>query len=502
MKRLIGSCLAGLVFVLVTQAGLAKKTEEEMIPSPMREFRAVWVATVANIDWPSEPGLTTDEQKAEAIAILDKCAELNLNAVVFQVRPQADALYASELEPWSYFLTGEQGKAPDPYYDPLEFWVAEAHKRGLELHAWFNPYRANHPSNKSELAENSLVKAHPEMVVQLGDKGYYWMDPALESVQDHSVAVCMDVVKRYDVDGIHFDDYFYPYASYNDNKDFPDDASWQAYQESGGKMSRGDWRRNAVNVFIKRLSKEIKKEKPHVKFGISPFGIWRPGYPESIRGLDQYDALYADAKLWFEEGWLDYLTPQLYWPIAQIPQSYPVLVGWWEDQNKKDRHLWPGLSIGRASREGGTVEVLNEIQVTRGMLPDDPGNVFFSMKALMRNAGELADKMADGPYKNAALVPPSPWIDKKAPAAPKVSTEWKDGALEITWMPQGKEEAFVWVVNTRRGERWDTAVVPGDQEGAMRESGETPITAVAVSAVDRNGNESKKTMVEVSAPAK
>lgn len=498
MIRLTMSCVALVSFLVVAQMGFAKGgQEEEAIPSPPREFRAAWVATVANIDWPSKPGLTTDEQKKEALAILDKAKEINLNAIVFQVRPHADSMYKSDLEPWSYYLTGLQAKAPDPFYDPLEFWVKEAHARGIELHTWYNPYRANHPANRGGISEKSIVKAHPELVVKLGDKGYYWMDPALKAVQDHSVAVVMDVVKRYDIDGVHFDDYFYPYWDYNDGKDFPDDKSWKAYQDSGGKLSRNDWRRDAVNTFIKRLYDEIKAAKPHVKYSISPFGIWRPGYPESIRGFDQYDKLYADAKLWLNEGWVDYFTPQLYWPISQIPQSYPVLLGWWAGENTQKRHLWPGMSIGRAGREGGAVEVINQIMVTRGIVPSGPGNVFFSMKALMGNRGGLCDEFLKGPYKSPALVPAYPWLDSQPPSAPEVKTRKQAGKLAISWNPKGQEKAFLWVVYTKQGGKWSYEILPGVKRSVMKDIKEDTITRVAVSAVDRNGNESEKAIVKV-----
>ncbi|MFM8271046.1 MAG: glycoside hydrolase family 10 protein [Gemmata sp.] len=273
-------------------------------PAPNREFRAVWVATVANIDWPSKPGLPAEQQKAELLAILDKSAALNLNAVVFQVRPMADALYESKLEPWSEYLTGQLGKGPG--YDPLAVAVEEAHKRGMELHAWFNPYRARHPSAKSEPPTDHITKARPDLAKPYGT--HSWMNPTHKEVQDHSLAVVLDVVKRYDIDGIHIDDYFYPYKE----KDaggmlvpFPDDDTWQAYQKIGGKLTRDDWRRDAVNGFVKRMYEETKKAKPWVKVGISPFGIWRPGNPPGISGLDQYTELYADAKLWLNEGWVD-----------------------------------------------------------------------------------------------------------------------------------------------------------------------------------------------------
>jgi len=484
-----------LAFTLIGGAETMIKAKD--IPSPPRELRAVWVATVANIDWPSKPGLSVEEQKKEAIAIIDKTNELNLNAIVFQVRPQADALYKSELEPWSYYLTGEQGKAPEPFYDPLEFWVEEAHSRGLELHVWFNPYRANHPAMKSEISEKSIVKAHPNLVRKLGNKGYYWMDPALKDVQDHSTAVVVDVVKRYDIDGVHFDDYFYPYKEYNDNKDFPDDKSWEAYKKSGGKLSRDDWRRKAVNTFIKRVYKEIKKAKPHVKFGISPFGIWRPGYPESIAGFDQYAVLYADAKLWFNKGWVDYFTPQIYWHISKIPQSYPVLLGWWEKENTKKRNLWPGLTIGGGNSKEGSTEVVNQIMVTRGMIPARPGNIFFSMKVLMKADGELSKALLEGPYKNPALIPPSPWLDSKAPAQPEAVIEKIDGKIKISWSAKGKEKPFLWVIYTLNKDKWSYEILPEKVNEIEKELAENKITCIAVSAVDRCGNESKKCILKI-----
>ena len=495
--RLFKFSMAAVVVVLLLTA--VCMAQEETLPTVPREFRGAWVATVANIDWPSQPGLRPQEQKEEAIAILDKLQELNMNAAVFQVRPQADALYKSELEPWSFYLTGEQGKAPDPLYDPLEFWVKEAHARGIELHTWYNPYRANHPAMKSAICEKSIVKAKPQLVAKLGDKGYYWMIPTMKEVQDHSVAVVMDVVKRYDIDGVHFDDYFYPYPSYNDNKDFPDDEAWKKYKESGGKLSRGDWRRNGVDTFISRLYTEIKKAKPHVKFGISPFGIWRPHHPESIRGLDQYDVLYADAKLWFNKGWVDYMTPQLYWPISQIPQSFPVLLGWWEKQNLKDHHLWPGMSIGRAGREGGVTEMINQIMVTKGMVPEAPGNILFSMKTLMGNRGGLCDEMLKGPYKAKALPTAYPWLDSEPPKAPEVKTKASENKLEISWEPKGEEKAFLWVVYTKTGDSWGYDIIPGAQKSVEIETGEKPVAKIAVSSVDRCGNESERKIIELQA---
>ncbi|MCB0666692.1 MAG: family 10 glycosylhydrolase [Saprospiraceae bacterium] len=387
------------------------------LPAVPREFRAAWVATVANINWPSQPGLPVEDQKAEAIKLLDFLRDHHFNAVIFQVRPQCDALYSSELEPWSYYLTGAQGSPPEPEYDPLNFWIEEAHKRRLELHVWLNPYRAHHTAG-GEITEHSIVRQRPELVVKLKN-GMWWMDPSLKETQDHSYNVVMDIVQRYDIDGVHFDDYFYPYPSYNENLDFPDSASYMAYRASAGKLSRSDWRRESVNTFIKRLYKGIKKEKKHVKFGISPFGIWRPANPESIQGFDQYEQLYADAKLWLNKGWIDYFAPQLYWPTNQIPQSFPVLLNWWADENTKGRHLWPGINIGRLKGDQAIDEAINQIMISRAMLDQSPGVIHWSIGPLVKN-DSLAEKIFSGPYRQEALVPAMDWRSPKRPGPPRV----------------------------------------------------------------------------------
>lgn len=469
-----------------------KESEPPPGPRAPREFRAAWVATVANINWPSEPGLPSGRQQEEAVALLDLLQDLNFNAVVFQVRPQADALYASNLEPWSYYLSGEQGQGPTPAYDPLAFWIEESHARGLELHAWLNPYRAHHPSG-GPVSGSSLVRRRPELVVQLSE-GYWWMDPALEETQEHSRAVVMDIVRRYDVDGIHFDDYFYPYPSYNGGYDFPDDRSWASYQAQGGTLARNDWRRAAVDTFIRDLYAEIKAEKPHVKFGLSPFGIWRPGYPESIEGFDQYDELFADARLWLNEGWIDYWTPQLYWPINQIPQSYPVLLGWWAGENLKGRHLWPGINIGRIAGSEGADEAVNQIMVTRGMVSHGPGNVHWSIAPLLENP-HLVEALADGPYAGDALVPAMPWLDQEPPTAPEVTVVASGSDLSVSWIHSNPTDVSAWVLYSRVGSRWMHEVLPRDRRAVFLDAGSGPsadaIEEVLVTAVDRFGNESR-----------
>jgi uncharacterized lipoprotein YddW (UPF0748 family) len=491
------SLLITACILFIFQISFGQKPDNvQKQPKVMQEFRAAWIASVANINWPSKPGLSTAEQQREAIVLLDLLKSLNFNAAILQIRPQADAMYKSEIEPWSYFLTGVQGKAPDPYYDPLEFWVEAAHDRGLELHVWLNPYRAHHLTGKDE-SERSVVKAHPELVVKLKD-GQYWMDPSLKGVQDLSSAVVKDIVKRYDIDGVHFDDYFYPYDSYNGGADFPDDASWAAYQQSGGKLTRGDWRRESVNTFIKRVYKEIKAEKKYVKFGLSPFGIWRPGYPASIEGYDQYDKLYADAKLWLNKGWIDYFTPQLYWKVNQYPQSFPVLLGWWQSENTKNRHLWPGMNVGLGGDDKNVDEIINQIMITRGTTPQSKGAVHWSIAALVKH--ELMRKgLLEGPYKNDAIVPSSPWLDHKKPEMPVVTIAAIDEKLQISWEHSKKEDVFKWVVYFKYNNKWSYKVMTRKDSSlevlasitAANGKDKNALQAYAVTAVDRTGNESE-----------
>jgi len=481
--------------------------EKSGIPAVQREFRAAWVATVANIDWPSEPGLSTNEQIKQVMAILDTATALNLNAIILQVRPQCDALYPSRLEPWSYYLTGVQGQAPEPFYDPLELWIQQAHDRGIELHVWFNPYRAHHPKG-GEISDQSIVRTHPELVKEL-DNGYFWLNPSHPATQKHSFGVVIDVLQRYNIDGIHFDDYFYPYGDGN----FPDDDTWMMYQADGGDLSREDWRRKSVNDFIENLYDAIKGIKPHVKFGLSPFGIWRPGYPESIRGFDQYSILYADARLWLNEGWVDYWSPQLYWPISRIPQSFPVLLGWWTRENVENRNIWPGLFTSRISDSSGSVENVNQIMTVRGFVPDAPGHIHFSMKALMEDRGGVKTALKNGPYARQALVPESPWLDDHPPEVPTLTVESEDDSLLISWNHQEPDDVFRWVLYTQYGDHWNYVILNKDQhseripifytitkpartreETAEQDSIRIDLSGLAVSAVDRTGNESQKRM--------
>lgn len=462
------------------------------VPYLEREFRAAWVATVANINWPSKPGLPEDQQKKEAIELLDLLKSTNYNAVIFQVRPQADAFYKSDLEPWSYYLTGRQGVAPEEFYDPLKFWIDEAHKRGIELHAWINPYRAHHKAG-GEISTYSIVKQKPNIVVKLKD-GYWWFDPGLEEAQDHCFTVIMDIARRYDVDGIHFDDYFYPYPSYNHNEDFPDSNSYAFYLENGGNLAKSDWRRDNVNQFIKRIYYSLKRMKPHVKFGVSPFGIWRPSNPQSIKGFDQYEKLYADAKLWLNKGWVDYFSPQLYWTINDIEQSFPVLLNWWNSENIFRRHLWPGLNIAK-----GTDETINQIMITRGMNKSSPGTIHWSIKPLVSDS-TLSKELIRGPYKNQAAIPASTWMWYKKPKKIIGLAVKKNDKLVVSPIIKDIYKPKMWVVYYYYN-NWNYKILPLSEKSIgiplmkVINKNSTKLKKVAISILDRFGNESELTFI-------
>ena len=505
-------CLLLLSFVVLTGVDTAcgqapVSSVQNLTPPPpiRREFRGVWVASVANIDWPSVPGLSTREQKEELIAILDRAAALRLNAVILQVRPGADALYASPYEPWSEYLTGQMGRAPNPWYDPLEFAVNEAHRRGIELHAWFNPYRARHPSAKSAPSPDHISRTEPALVKRYGK--HLWMDPGEPTVMQHTIRVVLDVVKRYDIDGVHIDDYFYPYKEKDargNTIDFPDASSYRRYRNSGGTLDKDDWRRENVDSLIHKVYVGIKATKPWVKFGISPFGTWRPGYPPQMGGkFDSYAELYGDSRKWVMNGWADYFTPQLYWPTDHPALSYSILLPWWVEQNVKGRHMWPGNYIDKVT---GTPtgwpaqELLDQIALTRAQR-GATGNVYFSMRSLMYGRDGLPEKLAAGPYATRALVPASTWLDSVPPATPivRAGRDAGTGASTLSLQPQGTEATWLWVIRAHAGSEWSAEVVPGLQRFLMlpRYPGGSEPDAVSVSAVDRNGNESTPVVVAI-----
>jgi uncharacterized lipoprotein YddW (UPF0748 family) len=496
LSALLTSCILAPAVACgqTTPSNTAAVAADTAPPAVPREFRGVWVATVGNMDWPSKAGLSTAEQKAELIAILDKVSALHMNAVVLQVRPAADALYRSSIEPWSDVLTGQMGRAPEPFYDPLAFAVDEAHKRGLELHAWINPYRAKVPSTK-HVSANHISRTNPGLVHEYGP--YLWMDPGDPAVRRRTLRVVLDIVRRYDIDGLHMDDYFYPYPETRRGREieFPDASTYRRYRREGGTLSRDDWRRRNVDLLVQQLDDSIHAVKPFVKFGVSPFGIWRPGFPASVRGLDQYEKLFADARKWLREGWVDYFTPQLYWAVDRPEQSYPVLLAWWSEQNVKDRHLWPGNYTGKVAFTGPsawrTNEVLEQIRLTRALKGKPAtGNVHFSMTVFMQDPDSLDERLVREVYGERALVPASPWLDDRAPATPGITmrTDGTSGSAIAELTPASTRDVWLWVVQSRSASGWTTQILPGT-ERSVRFS--TRPIEVRVRAVDRTGNESK-----------
>jgi uncharacterized lipoprotein YddW (UPF0748 family) len=459
------------------------------LPQVQREFRAVWIATVDNIDFPSRKDLSPEEQKRELLGILDLAKSLRLNAVIFQVRPMADAVYKPGYEPWSEFLTGQMGRGQG--FDPLEFLVTAAHKRGILVHAWFNPYRAYLPAAKT-ISDDHISKLHPEFVRQYGR--YMWIDPTDPVGKAWTLKVIADVVRRYDVDGVHFDDYFYPYKEKDTSGkeiDFPDDKNWQIYKTSGGRLGRDDWRRENVNDLIESVGHEIKQIKPDVVYGISPFGIWRPDAAEGISGFDSYAQLYADSRKWLADGTVDYLSPQLYWETAKKEQSFPVLLGWWRLQNVKDRFIWPGIA---AYRIGSTPtfnagEIADQITETR-RYPLTDGAVYFSEKSLRNDLGGIQAKLRDNVYERDALTPAFTWIKSATILPPNLSITRDDKYVRATWTEQGTRKAFWFVVYAKDKKGWSYSILPS-AERSIALSADRRLEKMVVTSVDRLGNESQ-----------
>ncbi|MEX0987844.1 MAG: family 10 glycosylhydrolase [Bacteroidales bacterium] len=411
---------------------------------PKREFRAVWVATVANIDWPSRPGLSTEEQKIEVIRILDRHKEIGMNAIILQVRPAADALYSSDYEPWSRYLSGSQGVAPDPLYDPLAFWIDEAHKRGMELHAWLNPYRIR-LNQDHELDSSHMMFDHPEWTFMYGGQTYY--SPAIPGVWQFLTEVVIDVVGRYDIDAVHFDDYFYPYQV--SNEIFPDDSLFERYGGEFYPDRKDDWRRQNVDTIIHRLSIAIKSTKPWVKFGISPFGVWRnrmddPDGSETMAGTSNYDGLYADVTKWQREGWIDYLMPQIYWRDDHPVADFSTLAYWWNDA-AFGREVYVGLAPYRIDRKSEFKLwkrdrfFLQQLSVLRS-LDHIHGYGMFSSKHFFRDDLSRLNRKLQRKYaKYPAIIPSMPWIDNTPPEYPM---ELSSSGLRLKWKVKYVENEF------------------------------------------------------------
>jgi uncharacterized lipoprotein YddW (UPF0748 family) len=486
VASLVSAVVAALALVSCSTPEVAPQTSASNTPSrwqltpttdapPLqREFRAAWVATVANIDWPSKPGLNVQQMKDEIEAHVKAARAIGLNALLLQVRTNADALYPSKLEPWAEWLTGVQGQAPmdgNAAFDPLQEWIDQAHRAGIELHVWFNPYRAAHTAAKSPPAATHVSQTRPQWVKRYG--GFGWLDPGEPGAADHSLAVMRDVVQRYDIDGIHIDDYFYPYpvnttastatGTATVRVDFPDDPSWAAFQAANpnNKLSRADWRREQVNQFVARMDAQTRAAKPWVRVGISPFGLGKPALrPSAIRGFSQYDDLYADVELWQQRGQMDYLAPQLYWPIAQKAQAFDVLLDYWIAQNTAQRHVFAGLYSSRINNTTSTwqaSEITAQIEITRkaaAKTPQASGHIHFSMVALTQNRLGLADALKPL-YAQPAIAPVHPRVPADAPVAqPRCELSgdavWAVGTDVKAWHFWSRQPGAAWTHRSQR----------------------------------------------------
>ena len=426
------------VFFLLLMAGGVFAQVQTGSAYPKREFRAAWIQSVNG----QFRGMPTEKLKQNLIGQLNSLQKAGINAIIFQVRPEADALYASRLEPWSRFLTGVQGKAPEPYWDPMQFMIDECHKRGMEFHAWINPYRTK-TTLKSELAPNHVYNIHPEWFVTYGDQLYF--DPALPESRRHICMVVSDIVSRYDVDAIHMDDYFYPYPI--KGKDFPDDASFARF--GGGFSNKGDWRRSNVNVLIKKLHETIREIKPWVKFGVSPFGIYRNESSDPLgsktKGLQNYDDLYADVLLWAREGWIDYNIPQIYWHIGHPVAYYKTRGKWWA-RNTKNRPLFIGQSVmntvQNADPKNPSINQLPRKMALQRAYQTIGGSCQWPASAVVENAGKYRDALIAEYHKYPALPPVFDFMDNEAPAkVRKMKPVWTEDGYILFWTaPKYKEE--------------------------------------------------------------
>lgn len=479
---------------------------------PKREFRGVWIATVGGLDWP-DSGATPERQQQQLVGYLDNLRASGVNAIFFQIRPEGDALYQSELEPWAHVLTGTQGQ--DPGWDPLAFAIEEAHARGMELHAWLNPFRARASANPDALAPTHVLSKHPEWVITYGAVNRSYMDPGRADVRAYNASIVADIVRRYDVDGVHFDDYFYPYP--NGGANFPgitneDDASYAADPRG---LSRSDWRRDNINRFVQQVADTIAAIDPHVKYGISPFGIWQSGVPRGIVGLNAFTTIYADATAWTQARSLDYLAPQLYWPFGG-GQDYGKLAPWWQSQMAGGRHLYPGLpayknldpaELPRMIRFNqdtgiqGSIIFRNFDLITSGRTVVD-GQV-------IRDYNPLRDSLRQALWRNPALPPTMPWKDDVVPLAPASLDQVRtDEHVRIAWeAPAAASDGDVaaWYAVYRfetdpdlpaalEQSRHLLAVLPADSLAYTDRTAQSSVAyRYAVTALDRLWNESAAT---------
>ncbi len=490
-RRIIAVVIPALALLFCGARSLAQAP-------PKREFRAAWIATIGNIDWPLSQKLTPEEQRQSFIRRLDEMKRMGMNAVIVQIRPAADAFYPSTIEPWSHYLTGKQGTPPQPFYDPLQFMVEEAHKRCMEFHAWFNPFRALVDSRKNPNPPGHVTRLHPDWVVSYGGKSY--LNPGLPEAREYVTDVIVDVVKRYDIDAVHLDDYFYPYriagVPFNDAAAF-------LKNNPAGIANKDDWRRNNINVFIQNLNARIKALKPVVKLGISPFGVWRNASKDTAGsptrgGQTNYDDLYADVRLWMQKGWIDYLLPQLYWEHAHRLVAYEVLMPWWRD-HAYGRSVYFGLGLYRmvGAQSGpyaGTREILAQIDDARKLAPGT-GFSLYSLSNLDKIIPPIHDSL-EARGATLAFVPPMPWLDNTPPPAPVLTGTQTAQGFFLRWtMPNLQGDAVRYAVyRFGKGERIDlehaARIITLTTETKYVDVPTTEGVTYVVTALDRVWNES------------
>jgi uncharacterized lipoprotein YddW (UPF0748 family) len=479
-----------------------------------RELRGVWIASVTNLDWPLSPTLTPQQQRDSLIVLFDLCAATGLNAVFFQVRPECDALYPSPLEPWSYWLTGVQGTGPNPPYDPLAFAVTEAHARGIELHAWFNPFRAYRQDVSYPRHSSHVIQQHPAWTIRCPD-GYYLLNPGLPEVRNYVSNVVSDVVRRYGIDGVHFDDYFYPYPEHLFARE--DSSTWAAYPRGFSWDSLAYWRRDNVNLMIRQVYDSIQAVKPWLKFGVSPFGIWKPNVPNGISGLSSYNDIFCDPTAWLQGQYVDYVVPQLYWTFGG-GQDYAALQNWWASQ-RNGRHVYTGNADYKISLSGWAAsEITKQVRLNQ-TAGNVQGSVQFRAYNLRTNDGGIVDALTADVFRYPSIVPVMSWketLPPNAPTALQIVFNGTSGLYNLRWQAPAPasdgDTALRYVVYRFRAALPAPADLENPQNIIMI-TGQTEIAPparvdsfitqyyYAVAALDKNNNESTvSNIVTMNAP--
>ena len=483
--------------------------QTSLLAQNKREFRGAWIQCVNG----QYLGKSTQQIQAMLTRQLDELQKDGVNAIIFQVRAECDALYASEYEPWSRYLTGVQGKAPSPYWDPLQWMIEQCHKRGMELHAWINPFRAKHSSTPyANLSPKSVVKQQPELCFKYDN--LVLLNPALREATEYTCRIAADIVGRYDIDGFHIDDYFYPYPVAG--KQIPDQALYR--QHPRGFRNIGDWRRDNVSRFVQELGETIHTIKPWVKFGVSPFGIYRnkrtdPNGSETY-GLQNYDDLYADVLLWVNNGFVDYTVPQLYWEIGNKAADYKTLITWW-NKHAGNRPLYIGEDIERTAKHADPGNPRSHQLPAKHRLHQQmsnvQGTVLWYAKTAADNVGNIGHTLRNNYWKYPALPPLMPFLDDKAPKGVKgMKLHWTEFGPLLVWKaPRWKKKKWgdeanrFAVYRFRKGEKIDLRNVKALQKitydpfyKVKYEKGKQYV--YVVTALDRVGNESKGKKVKVS----